>query len=100
MVASLALSDTLGVDLGSTHTVAAIAEPPSEPMTDDVVHPDVNVGFAVKSPAPGQYVLQVVDAHGGQQSSAANAREVPFPSRSPRVPVRWKAAGAVDVLSP
>ncbi|WP_173082990.1 Hsp70 family protein [Phytohabitans rumicis] len=59
-------------------TLTSAPEPPYELMTDNVVHPGVYVGFAVKWPAPGRYVLQVVDPHDDEKASAANTRDVPF----------------------
>jgi hypothetical protein len=58
-------------------TVTSAAEPPYELMDDNAVHPGVYVGFAIKWPAPGRYVLQVVDPHGDERPSAANTRQVP-----------------------
>jgi hypothetical protein len=42
------------------------------------VVPGTYVGFMIKWPAPGKYVLRVVDVHGGETRSSSNVYEIPL----------------------
>jgi hypothetical protein len=51
---------------------------PNEAMYSANVVPDRYLGFMIKWPAPGTYVLRVVDVHGGERRTSSSVYEIPI----------------------